>query len=310
MTKWVEDEEGVRRRDDLPGRLRAAEDRRRPAPPPPPPVASELATCVSLGRRAPRAAGADRAAPPRLPVGPRADGEDDRPAHRRGGVRGRRRGARRRPEKLLDELGDLLFQVYFLALLLAEQGNGDLEEVARGGAREARPPAPARLRRGRGAHAGSRARALGADQDRRRRGARASSTTSPSRCRRCSTRARCSGARRRSATTGPTSPGRSRRSRRSCRAPGELARAGEPAPETEPDERVVDEVGDVLFTVVNLARRLNVDPELALRRTTGGSWRASSGPASSPPSAARTGRELGLEAQDRYYDEAKEDGDA
>jgi MazG family protein len=35
------------------------------------------------------------------------------------------------PEKLLDELGDLLFQVYFLSLLLAEQGQGDLAEVAR-----------------------------------------------------------------------------------------------------------------------------------------------------------------------------------
>jgi len=34
-------------------------------------------------------------------------------------------------EKLLDELGDLLFQVYFLALLLAEEGEGDLEQVAR-----------------------------------------------------------------------------------------------------------------------------------------------------------------------------------
>src|SRR5262249_37533347 len=33
--------------------------------------------------------------------------------------------------KLLDELGDLLFQVYFLALLLAERGEGDLEAVAR-----------------------------------------------------------------------------------------------------------------------------------------------------------------------------------
>src|SRR5262245_43156118 len=32
--------------------------------------------------------------------------------------------------KLLDELGDLLFQVYFLALLLEERGSGDLEEVA------------------------------------------------------------------------------------------------------------------------------------------------------------------------------------
>src|SRR6266516_2033812 len=34
-------------------------------------------------------------------------------------------------EKLLDELGDLLFQVYFLALLLEERGAGDLARVAR-----------------------------------------------------------------------------------------------------------------------------------------------------------------------------------
>ncbi len=34
-------------------------------------------------------------------------------------------------EKLLDELGDLLFQVYFLALLLSEKGTGDLGAVAR-----------------------------------------------------------------------------------------------------------------------------------------------------------------------------------
>jgi MazG family protein len=33
--------------------------------------------------------------------------------------------------KLADELGDLLFQVYFLALLLAERGSEDLESVAR-----------------------------------------------------------------------------------------------------------------------------------------------------------------------------------
>jgi MazG family protein len=34
-------------------------------------------------------------------------------------------------DKLLDELGDLLFQVYFLALLLEEQGKGDLAQAAR-----------------------------------------------------------------------------------------------------------------------------------------------------------------------------------
>ena len=35
------------------------------------------------------------------------------------------------PEKLRDELGDLLFQVFFLSRLLEEQGAGDLEDVAR-----------------------------------------------------------------------------------------------------------------------------------------------------------------------------------
>ena len=35
------------------------------------------------------------------------------------------------PAKLVDELGDLLYQVYFLALLLEEEGKGDLEQVAR-----------------------------------------------------------------------------------------------------------------------------------------------------------------------------------
>src|SRR5207244_12300108 len=34
--------------------------------------------------------------------------------------------------KLADELGDLLFQVYFLALLLSEKGELGLEEIARG----------------------------------------------------------------------------------------------------------------------------------------------------------------------------------
>ncbi|HEY7633095.1 MAG TPA: MazG nucleotide pyrophosphohydrolase domain-containing protein, partial [Thermoleophilaceae bacterium] len=33
-------------------------------------------------------------------------------------------------ERLLDELGDVLFQVYFLALLLEERGKGDLAAVA------------------------------------------------------------------------------------------------------------------------------------------------------------------------------------
>ena len=53
-------------------------------------------------------------------------------------------------EKLVDELGDLLFQTYFLALLLEERGAGDLAGGRAAHPREARPAAPARLRRGGG----------------------------------------------------------------------------------------------------------------------------------------------------------------
>ena len=39
----------------------------------------------------------------------------------------------------------------------------------------------------------------------------------------------------------------------------------DPAPEMEPDPRAAAELGDVLFAGVNVARKLNVDPELELR---------------------------------------------
>ena len=60
--------------------------------------------------------------------------------------------------KLLDELGDLLFQVYFLALLLEEQGARRPRGRRARRPREARAPAPARLRRGRGARPPGRVR--------------------------------------------------------------------------------------------------------------------------------------------------------
>ena len=85
----------------------------------------------------------------------------------------------------------------------------------------------------------------------------------------------------------------------------ELDRAGRPAPETEPDRRVEAELGDLLFTVVNLARFVNVDPELALRATTGRfrdrvelAERLAAG-------AGETWAELDLEGQERWYERAK-----
>jgi MazG family protein len=86
-----------------------------------------------------------------------------------------------------------------------------------------------------------------------------------------------------------------------------LTTAGETAPESEPDPRVFEEVGDVLFASVNVARRLNVDPELALRTT---AKRFASRVERAQELAAADGREftdLSLEEKDRYFDAAKEE---
>ena len=63
-------------------------------------------------------------------MGPRAGRALDRPAHGRGGLRAGGRRAGGDDAKLLDELGDVLFQVHFLALLLEERGAGSLADVA------------------------------------------------------------------------------------------------------------------------------------------------------------------------------------
>jgi uncharacterized protein YabN with tetrapyrrole methylase and pyrophosphatase domain len=86
----------------------------------------------------------------------------------------------------------------------------------------------------------------------------------------------------------------------------ELERAGVPAPETEPDAAVAAELGDVLFTIVNVARRVNVDPELALRQTTQRFVRRIEEAGRLAAVRGEEWTELDLEAQDRYYEQAKE----
>jgi XTP/dITP diphosphohydrolase/tetrapyrrole methylase family protein/MazG family protein/ATP diphosphatase len=205
--------------------------------------------------------------------------------------------------KLIDELGDLLFQVYFLALTLQEKDYGSLEDVARGahsklvrrhphvfGDEAAESAGDVRLRWER----------IKRDQEGREGVFHDVPENLPAllRARKVQRRARAVG------FEYPDLAGAV------ADLDDEIAElkaelGDEPAAETEPDPRHVDELGDVLFAAVNVARRLNVDPELALRAATdrfrlrveraeelaearGESWTA-----------------LPLAEQDRYFDEAK-----
>jgi ATP diphosphatase len=71
------------------------------------------------------------------------------------------------------------------------------------------------------------------------------------------------------------------------------------------DDRRAAELGDVLFACVNVARRIGADPELELRRAT---RRFRDRVETAEQLAAAAGEawtELPVEAQDRYFDQAK-----
>jgi MazG family protein len=210
------------------------------------------------------------------------------------------------PAKLLDELGDLLFQVYFLALLLAEEGNGDLEAVARNvheklvrrhphvfGEVEATTPGRVRENWER----------IKREQEEREGVFHDVAETLPSLlyARKVQRRARAVG------FEYPNLAGATADLDDELRElKAELGE--EPAPEAEPDPRVFAELGDVLFAAVNVARRLNVDPELALRAA---SDRFVTRVERAEELAAGEGKrwtELELDEQDRYFDLAKEAG--
>ena len=207
--------------------------------------------------------------------------------------------------KLLDEVGDLLFQAYFLALLLEERGTGSLESAARG--------VHAKLV-SRHPHVFGEVEAETAG------------------------RVRQNWERIKREDEGRTGvfhdvpellPGllQARKVQRRAAAVGfeyaDVAGAladledelrellaelppADPAPETEPLPRVAAELGDLLFACVNVARKLNVDPELELRAATG---RFRDRVESAERMAAADGKswvELPLSEQDHYFDRAKE----
>jgi MazG family protein len=205
--------------------------------------------------------------------------------------------------KLLDELGDLLFQSYFLALLLSERGAGDLEAVARGVTEKliARHPhvfgdvdAPTATR------VRENWERLKVEQEAREGVFHDVPETLPALL-------LARKVQRRAATVGFDYPD----------VAGALAdledelrelRAELPSdpPPAEPDPRAASELGDVLFACVNVARRLNVDPELELRAAAA---RFRARVEAAECLAAEKGEswaQLALDEQDRYFDLAKE----
>jgi len=209
------------------------------------------------------------------------------------------------PGKLRDELGDLLFQVYFLALLLEEKGHGGLEEVA--GAIHAK------LVR-RHPHVFGDADAQTAERVRERWEAIKSeqegregvfhdvpfSLPALLHARKVQRRAAAAG------YDWPDVAGPLAKAREELAELEEVvARDGPPSPETEASPDSFGEVGDVLFTVVNIARRLNVDPELALRATTGRFVARVERAVEIAAAAGETWTTLPLEQQDAYYEQAK-----
>jgi nucleoside triphosphate diphosphatase len=199
-------------------------------------------------------------------------------------------------EKLLDELGDLLFQVYFLALLLHERGKGDLATVATlihdklvrrhphvFSDVEAETPGRVKENWDR----------IKREQEGREGVFHHVPDALPAllHARKVQQRARAVGF-------------------EYANVEGALADFEDEVRELKDDidspERRAEELGDVLFAAVNVARRLDVDPELELRRA---SERFRRRVETAEELARANGDDwsaLTLEHQDRYFDLAKE----
>ncbi len=199
-------------------------------------------------------------------------------------------------EKLLDEIGDLLFQCYFLALVLDEQGKGDLEQAAR--------LIHAKLVRRHPhvfgdvqAETAGRVRANWEQIKRDQEGREGVFHDVPEAL---PALLYARKVQRRAAAVGFDYPDTA----------GALADLDDELRELkdglDDEQRRADEIGDVLFAAVNVSRHLGVDPELELRRATA---RFVARVEEAERLAAAEGavwEKLPLDEQDRYFDLAKE----
>jgi MazG family protein len=208
--------------------------------------------------------------------------------------------------KLLDELGDLLFQVFFLSLLLEEKDQGNLEIVAQN--------IHDKLVR-RHPHVFSETELTSAGDvrqhweriKREQEGREGIFHDVPGNlpsliyARKIQRRAAAAGF-----EYPDTSGALDDLDEELAELKEALARLGESSAETEPDASIAGELGDVLFSAVNVARHVNVEPELALRTV---SDRFVARVEEAERLAAGDGRRfdaLPLAEQDSYFDRAKE----
>ncbi len=211
-----------------------------------------------------------------------------------------------RYERQLDELGDLLFQVYFLALLLEEADEGDLEAVARGVHDKLVRRHPHVFGDAQAETAGrvkERWEQIKTEQEGREGVFHDVPASLPALlyARKVQRRVESVG------YDWPDLAGPLAKVREELdELDAEVQRVGAPAAQTEPDARLVDELGDLLFTVVNVARKLNVDPELALRGTTHKFRARVERAVKLAEERGERWAELGLDEQERYYELAKE----
>ncbi len=207
--------------------------------------------------------------------------------------------------KLLDEIGDLLFQCLFLSLTLQEKARGDLEAAARGVHAKlvARHP---HIFGDDEVHTAARVKDRWEELKREQEGREGVFHDTPEGlpallyARKTQLRAKSAG------FEYPDLAGALADFEDELREfRNELPPADPPA-ETEPDRRVASEFGDVLFAAVNVARRLNVDPELELRAATKRFRARVEHAVEIADAAGKNWTTLPLDEQDAYYDQAKE----
>jgi MazG family protein len=192
--------------------------------------------------------------------------------------------------KLLDELGDLLFQTFFLSLLLEEKGAGDLAQVARGIHSKLVRRHPHVFGDAELDSAGAvkrRWEELKTEEEGREGIFHHIPEALPALL-------LAQKVQRRAATAGFEYPD----------LPAAFSDLDDEIGELR-SEPSGEELGDVLFAAVNVARHLKVDPELALRRASARFVERVERAAELAASEGKEFASLPLDEQDRYFDLAK-----